>query len=112
MKSSLIWSNKPKLKFYGLLFFIIVLGLTLLLLPADFFDKGKSICISVLLLDKECYGCGMTRAIQHLIHLDFKTAFEYNKLSFVVFPLFAGMILWELNKLYKAYKKQSKPSDS
>lgn len=94
--------KKAKLKFYGLVIFLAALAITLLALPADFFDNGQSICISVLLLNKECYGCGMTRAIQHLIHMDFSSAYAYNKLSFIVFPLFAGMTLWELHKLYKA----------
>jgi hypothetical protein len=97
-------NKKIKLKFYGLLFFLSGLGLTLLLLPADFFDQGQSICISVLLLDKECYGCGMTRAVQHLIHFDFNAAWQYNKLSFVVLPLFIGMFIWELKRLFISMK--------
>ena len=71
---------------------LVVLGsvavwLTLLLLPATFFDEGQSLCVSQLLLNQSCYGCGMTRAIMHLIHLDWQGAAEFNKLSFVVLPL-------------------------
>ena len=73
-----------------------LLPFVLILLPADFFDKGQSICISVLLLDTECYGCGMTRAIQHLIHLDFSAAAEFNKLSFIVFPMLSFLWVVEL----------------
>jgi hypothetical protein len=61
----------------------------LLLLPADFFDEGQSVCVSKVLLDIECYGCGITRAIMHLIHFDFQEAYSYNKLSLIVFPLLA-----------------------
>jgi hypothetical protein len=61
----------------------------LLLLPADFFDEGQSVCVSKVLLDIECYGCGMTRAIMHMIHFDFAEAYSYNKLSLIVFPLLA-----------------------
>lgn len=64
----------------------------LLVLPADFFDHGRSICISVLLFDQTCYGCGMTRAIQHLIHGDLFKAWEFNKLSVIVLPLL--IIIW------------------
>lgn len=64
----------------------------LLLLPADYFDSGKSMCISKLLLDMECYGCGITRAFQHFLHLDFAVAYQYNKLIVIVFPLLA--LLW------------------
>lgn len=44
-------------------------------------------CLSKVLAGMECYGCGMTRAIMHLIHLDFTEAYQYNKLSFIVLPL-------------------------
>ena len=44
-----------------------------------------SICLSLFLFDTECYACGMTRAIQHLIHFDFLTGYNYNKLSIIVF---------------------------
>lgn len=89
--------------FLYLLFFLLALAVTLVLLPATFFDNGQSICLSVLLLDQECPGCGMTRAIQHLIHFDFNTAWAYNKMAFVVFPLFVIMFILELKKLYKIY---------
>ena len=65
---------------------LILIPIVLLILPADFFDKGESICLSVSLFDSECYACGLTRAIQHLIHFDFSIAYEYNKLSIIVFP--------------------------
>ena len=65
---------------------LILIPIVLLILPADFFDKGESICLSVSLFDTECYACGLTRAIQHLIHFNFSIAYEYNKLSIIVFP--------------------------
>ncbi len=69
------------------LIILILIPFILLILPADYFDHGNSKCFSVLLLDSECYACGMTRAIQHLIHFNFSIAYEYNKLSIIVFPL-------------------------
>ena len=66
---------------------LILIPIVFLVLPADFFDKGESICLSVLLFDSECYACGLTRAIQHLIHLDFLIGYEYNKLSIIVLPV-------------------------
>ena len=56
-------------------------------LPASFFDKGQSLCLSVLLLDKTCYGCGMTRAVQHCLHGEFKVGYNYNHLVILVLPL-------------------------
>ena len=92
--------KKQKLLFYGLISFLALLTTVLLILPATFFDSGQSICVSMLLFNKECYGCGMTRAIQHLIHFDFKSAYDYNKLSFIVFPMFVYLTLVEVRKIY------------
>lgn len=88
-------TTKRKLKI-GLFILLIFIGITLLILPTDYFDNGQSVCLSVVLFGKKCYGCGMTRAIQHLLHFDFKGAAFYNKLSFVVLPLFIFMITKEL----------------
>lgn len=63
--------------------------LVLLLLPSDFFDNGQPLCLSLLLLDFECYGCGLTRSIMHLIHFEFTDAYYFNPLGFIVFPLLA-----------------------
>lgn len=103
MKISLHPETKRKT---GIIVFILlsIAFITLVLLPADYFDTGRATCVSVILFDVECYGCGMTRAIQHLIHLDFDSAWTFNKLSFVVFPLAIFMILWELKKVV-FYKK-------
>jgi len=75
-------------KVSGLLFIPIIS----LWLPADFFDYGESICISKKILGIECYGCGITRAIMHLIHGDYQNALILNKLSVLVLPLLT--ILW------------------
>lgn len=66
--------------------------IVLLILPADFFDEGSSICLSVLILGQECPACGLTRAMMHLIHFDYQIAYSLNKLSFVLFPLI--VYLW------------------
>ena len=58
-------------------------------------------CLSKVLAGIECYGCGMTRAIMHLIHLDFKEAYQYNKLSFVVFPVLTFLVYQNLVKEVK-----------
>lgn len=71
---------------------IILLPIILLFLPANFFDKGESICLSKVLFGLECYACGMTRACMHLIHFDLEEAFAYNMTSFIVLPLLS--IVW------------------
>lgn len=69
------------------LFFIWVLGPAILvLLPADFFDEGPVMCLSRVLLDMECYGCGITRAVMHALHFEWAIAYEYNPLVVLVLP--------------------------
>lgn len=80
----------------------VAVPVTLLILPADYFDSGESLCLSVRLFGMECYACGMTRAVMHLIHLDINSAAYYNVLSFLVLPLGAG--LWA----YWAYREWKK----
>ena len=82
---------KDALLYVRLAIYVLVPAV-LLWLPADFFDSGRPKCISVLLLDQECFGCGMTRGIMHLIHFEFTEAIYYHYLSVVVFPLLA--FLW------------------
>ncbi len=83
-------------KGYMAIAFLGLIGLILFILPADYFDEGQSMCLSVLLLDKQCYACGMTRAVQHIIHFDFTIAASYNKLAFIVVPLGIFMTLKEI----------------
>lgn len=71
-------------------FIILVLPyLIFLILPADYFDKGESVCPSILLFNAKCSGCGLTRAVMHLIHFQISKALEYNKYVLLwVFPVF------------------------
>jgi hypothetical protein len=82
---------------------IVVSPLVLVLLPVNYFDVGKSICLSKMLAGVECYACGMTRGIMHLIHLDFSGAWQFNKLSFIVLPMLFP--LW-LKSLYQILGKK------
>lgn len=65
----------------------ILLPVVLLALPSTFFDNGRSLCVSQLLLHTECPGCGITRSIMHFIHFEFAEAWAFNKLVIVVLPL-------------------------
>ena len=83
---------------------LLIIPLVLLLLPSAFFDSGDSICMSVVFFDRECYACGMTRAIQHIIHFDFFVAYQFNKLSVIVFPLFVFSYFKECKRAYSLFK--------
>lgn len=85
----------------------IAVAIVLLLLPSNFFDTGQSICLSIIIADQECPGCGITRAIQHLIHFEFKAAWNFNKLSFIVFPVLAFLYSLNLVRLYKKLKNKA-----
>ena len=88
------------------LWLLLIAPVVLLLLPIDFFDGGQSICVSTLLFDQECYGCGITRGVHHLIHLDFNAADEYNKLSFLVLPVMIYIWVMELWRIRRILKNQ------
>ena len=90
-----------KILYRTYLSFLLIIPVTLVfILPANYFDEGQSICLSVLLFEKNCFACGMTRAIQHLIHLDFSIAWEFNKLSFVVLPLLILSYIKEIKRVF------------
>ncbi len=86
-------TNKFK-QFFKKVFLLLLLGgpFFLLFLPSNHFDNGESMCLSVYLFDLQCLGCGLTRGVMHLIHLDFKRAWEFNKLSFLIVPI--ALLLW------------------
>ena len=66
--------------------FYIVTPIIFLVLPIDYFDTGESLCPSKRFFNIECFGCGMTRAVMHMIHFDFDSAMYFNPLSFIVAP--------------------------
>lgn len=88
--------SKPK---YSKLFYIVkafvwaTFPLVLLLLPVTFFDNDTDICLFTILSGYNCWGCGMTRACMHLIHLDLAGALSYNKLAFIVLPILCGLLV-------------------
>jgi len=91
--------KKIQRAYYG---FIAIVPFILLVMPADFFDEGQSICVSVLLAGVECYACGLTRGMMHLIHFEFAKAWEYNQLTFIValfiFPYWLNAVYEFLGK--------------
>ena len=95
-----------------LLFILFSIPLILIALPVDFFDYGNTICIYTLITNKNCYGCGMTRAIMHLIHFDFENTFAYNMISFIILPLLFLLWLKEILIKIKRYLLQKKHQSS
>lgn len=48
-----------------------------------------------------CPGCGITRMILSILHLDFKSAFQYNQVIFIFSPI----ILYFIIRLYISWLK-------
>ncbi len=85
------WSAWLKLGFF------VITPIVFLLLPATYFDEGEALCPSKRFLDIECPGCGMTRAIMHLIHFDLESAIYFNYGSLIVGPVLAYFwVRWTL----------------
>ena len=97
-----------KYKWFNLLWIIamFLFPIVLWLLPANLFDNtGFELCPSKALLNYDCPGCGMTRAIMHLHHFEWAEAFYYNYGIVVIYP--ALIILW-FYWLHKARKRHLK----
>jgi hypothetical protein len=93
----------------GKLILIIATPILLLLLPAGFFDGGESVCLSKLLLGRDCPACGLTRGCMHLIHFDLEEAYAYNMMSFIALPMVGIVwVQWGMKelKVFKAFQKR------
>ena len=66
---------------------ILILPVLLFFVPVDWLDRQHTVCLFKNIFGIECWGCGITRAVLSAIQLNFATAFHYNKLIVVVFPL-------------------------
>lgn len=94
--------NLNKLSIFLLIIFFVVLYF----LPYNIVFNSKSLCIHKNIIGFDCPGCGMTRAVYCLIHLNFIEAFKFNYGVFLLFPLilhdfFFNLFSFELNKYIK-----------
>jgi hypothetical protein len=85
---------------------MIIGPIVLMIIPYDTFDYGESVCPSKLLFDKECPGCGTTRATMRMFHFRFAEAWEFNRLSFLTIPLIGFFYLRILYKLIRKVRTQ------
>ena len=61
-------------------------------------------CLFRCVLGRECWGCGMTRALDQLCHLEWQAALLIHPLSPAVLALLATLFLCELLKLHNRLK--------
>ena len=71
---------------------LLLVPIAIYAIPYELWFSGESICLIKILTGRECWGCGITRAIVSALHLDFVKAFEYHKMVVVVLPILA--VLW------------------
>lgn len=67
-------------------------------IPPERVMHGHTVCLFRNLFGTECWGCGMTRALFSLLHLDFTAAWNYNRLVVLVAPLLLYLYVKEVAK--------------
>lgn len=103
--------SRKKLISYLKLSGLISIPIVLWILPADFFDHGPPMCLSQILLHKSCPGCGLTRAVQHSMHLGFTDAWDFNKLIILIFPALIYFWAKEILKAFASLKEEQEPKN-
>ncbi len=69
--------------------------------------KDTSFCIIYHLTGVRCFGCGLSRAFCAVMHADLFTAYSFNPLIFLVFPLIAVITV---NEGYVLIRRVFSPS--
>ena len=98
-----------KNNFIKILFFLfLVILLILLIFAYDYIAFNYNIGIPCLInkcFGVYCPGCGMTRAVDALLKLNFKEAFRYNTFSIILLPiLFVMSVIFIWNMIFKDNK--------
>lgn len=86
-------STNAKIK----LLFCLTLPLVLYGIPLEWITHGgNTICLFHNIFGRDCYGCGMTRALFSLMHSDPVAAWGYNKLVIIVAPVMPCLYIKKL----------------
>ena len=84
-----------------LIFFLSVVALVGTIIVYAYLNSKYNFgfsCITNKIFGIYCSGCGLTRAAQAMLNLDFYQAFRYNALSFIILPMLFFLIvmtIWE-----------------
>lgn len=87
------------------LFIYLIVPILIFMIPVEGIEASPVPCLSRLILQRECIGCGITRACINAIHFNFERAFAYNKLVIIVLPLCIYVYLYTIYKIYKKLKE-------
>lgn len=85
---------------------LVVTGLSATLTPGDsaltlLGWELPPLCLSRILLDRECLGCGMTRSFTYMGHLDPAGAWRLHKLGPLLYALVAAQIPYRAWRLLR-----------
>jgi hypothetical protein len=78
----------------------LALPIVLWVLPSDYFHQGSVWCPSKLIWNWDCPFCGLIRATQHAMHLEWKAAWEFNKMIVGFFPVCVFLWLYVCRRLW------------
>ena len=63
-------------------------------------DNDFSFCLFKNIFGLKCYGCGLTRGLSALLHLEFSRIYELNKLNLITIPLLSFLYCKEFFTLF------------
>lgn len=69
---------------------LIGIPVALALVPLDLISSGPTLCLYKRFTGADCMGCGMTRSVVSLFHLELGAAYEFNRGIIGMAPL----LLW------------------
>lgn len=58
-------------------------------------------CVFHLITGLKCPGCGVSRMCLSLLRLDFKKAFSYNQMIFILLPVFCVLVVIQIVRYIK-----------
>lgn len=99
-------NNKKKVILFTILIVIVTYLFLLVFLKVLAYD-GPTLCIFKLIFNKECPGCGMTRAFYHMLKLDIDKAISFNYRIIIVYPLIWGIYINYIYKKINLFMKEN-----
>jgi hypothetical protein len=86
---------------------VFIIPFALYFVSLNFLNQQHSICLFKNIFGKECYGCGITRAVISVIQFNFTAAWHYNKLVVAVFPLLLYLWAKYLLQIFKKLRQKN-----
>lgn len=81
---------------------IVLLAALLFIWNINYHSDGHfSLCLFRLLMDEPCYGCGTLRGASALLHWDWNSALQLNKMNIATLPLLSWIYVsaWRKNRI-------------